>query len=245
MRPTPAQVRPTAPVRLPPRPTVHGAARPARPHAAASRTLSATFTVNRYDGLSSPPASSASRTSKPRPRSGTQAKDIKQFGMTGGPGRVRQGAEGSKVTVDGRTGRHHARQQHRRCAGAGRAHTLRVELQFDAGCPREHVALASQRGLSTGPAAGITARADDDAHRVGRTKKSCRTNSPAIQDLLSPRRHHDRSCTHAPAARPHPTTTSHVGAARSSVLPRAPTAGRSPEQPGGRHHLTVARASPC
>ncbi len=168
----------------------------------------------------------------------TQVKpDIRRLGMTEwARERCDKAAEGSKVTVDGRTvaltpGTSTA---HLRPGQAG-LNTLRVECGSSAALPKgSAVALGfHSAGLTTGPGwREITARADRmtlTRSDVAKTSISHELTSYPKDLLSSPPTPRPRPCTRVPVVRRSPTT---VDPRRSRPPTRccraAPTAGRRP-----------------
>ncbi|MFJ9246340.1 sulfite exporter TauE/SafE family protein [Streptomyces sp. NPDC101776] len=225
------------------------------PAATASAHPLGNFTVNRYDGLVVAPGKlRVTHIEDLAEIPATQAKpDIKQLGMTEwARQRCDKAAEGSKVTVDGRTvaltpGSSTARLR----PGQAGLNTLRVECSSTAPLPKgSTVALGfHSAGLTTGPGwREITARAD----RMTLTKSDVAKKSISHEltsypkDLLSSPADTTTAALHArpggPALTDADQSTSEPPAA--SVLPRG--ADRWTEALNNlvaRHHLTVGFAA--
>ncbi|UXY26637.1 urease accessory protein UreH domain-containing protein [Streptomyces sp. HUAS TT20] len=125
------------------------------------------FTVNRYDGLVAAPGQlRVDHVEDLAEIPATQAKpDIKRLGMTEwARQRCTQAAEGSKVTVDGRTTALSADSSHARLRpGQAGLDTLRVECRLTARLPKGTAVTLGfhSAGVSTGPGwREITARGD-------------------------------------------------------------------------------------
>jgi ABC-type nickel/cobalt efflux system permease component RcnA len=225
------------------------------PAATASAHPLGNFTVNRYDGLVVAPGQlRVTHIEDLAEIPATQAKpDIKQLGITEwARQRCDKAAEGSKVTVDGRTvaltpGSGTARLR----PGQAGLNTLRVECSSTAALPKgSTVALGfHSAGLTTGPGwREITARAD----RMTLTKSDVAKKSISHEltsypkDLLSSPADTTTASLHArpggPALTDADQSTSEPPAA--SVLPRG--ADRWTEALNNlvaRHHLTVGFAA--
>ncbi|MEV6512559.1 sulfite exporter TauE/SafE family protein [Streptomyces sp. NPDC051642] len=225
------------------------------PTASASAHPLGNFTVNRYDGLVVAPGQlRVTHIEDLAEIPATQVKpEIKRLGMTEwARQRCDKAAEGSKVTVDGRTvaltpGASTARLR----PGQAGLNTLRVECSSTAALPKGSTVTLGfhSAGLTTGPGwREITARAD----RMTLTKSDVATKSNSHEltsypkDLLSSPDDTTTASLHArrggPALTDADQSTSEPPAA--SVLPRG--ADRWTEALNNlvaRHHLTVGFAA--
>jgi ABC-type nickel/cobalt efflux system permease component RcnA len=225
------------------------------PTAAASAHPLGNFTVNRYDGLVVAPGQlRVTHIEDLAEIPATQVKpDIKQLGMTEwARQRCDKAAEGSKVTVDGRTvaltpGTSTARLR----PGQAGLNTLRVECSSTATLPKGSTVTLGfhSAGLTTGPGwREITARAD----RMTLTKSDVAKKSISREltsypkDLLSSPADTTTASLHArpggPALTDDDQSTSEPPA--SSVLPRgADRWTQALNNLVARHHLTVGFAA--
>ncbi|WSW98601.1 nickel transporter [Streptomyces sp. NBC_00989] len=223
------------------------------PTAAASAHPLGNFTVNRYDGLVVAPGElRVTHIEDLAEIPATQVKpEIKQLGMTEwARQRCDKAAEGSKVTVDGRTvaltpGTSTARLR----PGQAGLNTLRVECGSTAALPKGSTVTLGfhSAGLTTGPGwREITARAD----RMTLTKSDVATKSNSHEltsypkDLLSSPDDTTTASLHARPGGPALTDRSTSEPPAASVLPRG--ADRWTEALNNlvaRHHLTVGFAA--
>lgn len=225
------------------------------PTAAASAHPLGNFTVNRYDGLVVAPGQlRVTHIEDLAEIPATQVKpDIKQLGMTEwARQRCDKAAEGSKVTVDGRTvaltpGTSTARLR----PGQAGLNTLRVECSSTAPLPKGSTVTLGfhSAGLTTGPGwREITARADQmTLTKSDVAKKSIsRELTSYPKDLLSSPADTTTASLHArpggPALTDDDQSTSEPPA--SSVLPRgADRWTQALNNLVARHHLTVGFAA--
>ncbi|MEU5593593.1 sulfite exporter TauE/SafE family protein [Streptomyces sp. NPDC020298] len=223
------------------------------PVTAASAHPLGNFTVNRYDGLVAAPGQlRVDHVEDLAEIPATQAKpDIKRLGGLTEWARQRcaTAAEGSKLTVDGRTTALSAGTAHAKLRpGQAGLNTLRVECRFTAPLPKgDTVTLGfHSAGTTTGPGwREITARGDRTTLTASDVPKTSVSHELTAypKDLLSSPADTVSASVHARPGGP-ALAAEHQAAPASSILPRgADRWTRALDNLVARHDLTLGFAS--